>query len=952
MKIGVHLGLGLLVIAAFYGCQVEERNFGDPLDTGGNAGANGTASQGGDDNQVQAGTSNQGDAGMGATANMGGSSGVDPGTVTADIVATPRLVGFETVLDAAGSSDGMAGPLTYDWTIESVPDGSTVDTDSLSSTSDVAPTFFPDLGGDYTVGLVITNADDETDSISHTFTVPTFDIPYMAISGNASGSTRTPSLMKSDGTGAKELGCFFTEAAANEHAWLRALSDEGQFDIDAFYGNDAADPSRLGFMRSDPAGGNLLQLASSETECDQANPPEITGGRLPRFSPDGSRIAFFSTRQVVTAASDGTAIRIVRPAGVAGDHTLTDAPPFWLDNETVGWLELDAERDQVIYAAPDEADGFNNLVKLKTLTNCGEVVSPFAQISQVGMSAAGLIITAHPAAVDDPTNIFLLEDVGNDKYSCLRVSVSNSRISGSFANAQDFDISPDGTQVLFMRRMDDTDADTGARATRLYVVPADNSSPPELVYGDDTDANNGARWGGDGEQIVWSRALISSKVEASQRPSSSFLMIMNRDGTNPRELVRVTSNVGTARVIVTGGNGCSVSRPRGAFGALAAGLLFGFVLWYRRRHLATRSRARSGRGRAGAALAILALVLIAVPAGAQSDQERAAARAAANQGGDAFDAGRYEDALALFQNAERLVHALPHLLYIARSSEKLGKLVEAREAYLKIQRERLKPTDPEAFREAQAAADRELAALEPRLASVTVKLAGASAQEASVTVDGQPLSAALVGLPTPTNPGEHVFEARAAGKLAASQRVALAEGGKQVVTLTLEPDPNAAPAPASPIAEGAVAPEPGAAPDVMRPDRAASGSSLKVPAYIAFGVGAIGLGVGTVFIIGGSGDSSDASDKFKACLANNAEGDKACRDPVAEKEIEDLDHSAARKKTLAAVGFAVGGAAIATGIVLLVLDKGSKPSAAQRAPSRPHVTPQIGFNYVGLSGSF
>ncbi len=941
----------MLVVAAFYGCQAEERNFGEPGDTGGTA-----STQAGDGNLPEAGTTNVGDAGS-TSVGLGGAP-PNPNVVEADIVATPRLVGFRTALDGSASTDAMAPPLTYEWTMDAVPDGSTTDVSALSSTTEVNPTFFPDLGGDYTVGLTVTNANNETNTASLTFTVPTFDIPYLAVSGNASGSTRTPSLLKSDGTGAKELGCFFTEAAATEHAWLSQLGQVGQFDIDGFYPTKLDDPARLAFIRVDPdspqMAGRLLQLASSATDCDQNLPPEITGRSLPRFSPDGSRVAFFTPREVVTVASDGTDIRIVRPAD--SDHQLTVAPPFWVDNKTVGWLELDAlapPSDQVIYTAPDEADGFNNLLKRKTLTNCGEVVSPFAKITQVAKTPAGVIITAHPAAVDDPTNIFLLKDVGGDKYSCLRVTVSNERISGGIANAQDFDLSPDRSQVLFMRRMDDTDINIGPLATRLYMVPADGSAGPTLLFGDDTDANNGARWAGGGEQIVWSRTQISSKNANTQRPTKGFLMIMNADGSNPRELLSVTSNVGTARVLVTGGNGCSLSRPSGGYGALASALLLGLGLLRRRRSGSERKRHGSAARRVIGALSLLGLLLAAAPAQAQSDQERAAARAAANQGGDAYDAGRYQEALGLFQNAERLVHALPHLLYIARSSEKLGKLVEAREAYLKMQRETVKPSDPEAFREAQAAASKELAAIEPRLASVTVKLDGATAQEATVTMDGQPLSAALVGLPTPTNPGEHTFEAKAPGKLPASQRVAVGEGGKQSITLTLQPDPNgaAAPAPGAP-GDAAAAPGGSTEPPPGEPDHPSGGKSLRVPAYIALGVGVIGLGVGTVFIIGGSGDSKDADKKFNACLAGNVEGDKACHDADAQKAVKDLDDSAAKKKTLSVVGFAVGGAAIATGIILLVVDKGGDSKAAKHEPPRPRITPQIGFNYVGLSGSF
>src|SRR5689334_20899999 len=55
---------------------------------------------------------------------------------------------------------------------------------------------------------------------------------------------------------------------------------------------------------------------------------------------------------------------------------------------------------------------------------------------------------------------------------------------------------------------------------------------------------------------------------------------------------------------------------------------------------------------------------------ALTDEERAAARAAAGQGADAFAAGKWQEAVELFSRAEALVHAPAHLMFIARSELK------------------------------------------------------------------------------------------------------------------------------------------------------------------------------------------------------------------------------------------------------------------------------------------
>src|SRR5436190_24014691 len=94
------------------------------------------------------------------------------------------------------------------------------------------------------------------------------------------------------------------------------------------------------------------------------------------------------------------------------------------------------------------------------------------------------------------------------------------------------------------------------------------------------------------------------------------------------------------------------------------------------------------------------LLLSSTAAFAQTDLERATARDAANSGRSAFEAGQYEKAIDSFSRAESLVHAPPHLLFLARSQAKLGRLIGAHETYLKITRETLKPNAPKAFSDA------------------------------------------------------------------------------------------------------------------------------------------------------------------------------------------------------------------------------------------------------------
>lgn len=345
-------------------------------------------------------------------------------------------------------------------------------------------------------------------------------------------------------------------------------------------------------------------------------------------------------------------------------------------------------------------------------------------------------------------------------------------------------------------------------------------------------------------------------------------------------------------------------------------------------------------------LAAMAVFMVAQSAQAQTEEELAGARSAATQGAKAFQAGQWEQAIDMFERAESLVHAPPHLLYMARAHEKLGSLVTARELYNKIIREKLAPDAPEAFGEAQAAARAEIQAIEPRLASLTVSVSAPQGVTPLVTMDGKQVPAALLGVPRPVDPGEHVIEASAQGYLPAQAKAVLAEGGADSVTLTLTPDPQAAAAGAAPPDEPASA-APHASPATPEDTGATmKGGSLRLPAYISFGVGAVGLGAGVLFTLQSASKRSDANDKFEACASRGIGGECRQDDPLSS-EVADLDDQAGSAQTLAIVGYAVGGLGIAAGVTLLLLDDSSGDSAAH-----PKVRPFIGYRSLGVTGTF
>jgi hypothetical protein len=345
----------------------------------------------------------------------------------------------------------------------------------------------------------------------------------------------------------------------------------------------------------------------------------------------------------------------------------------------------------------------------------------------------------------------------------------------------------------------------------------------------------------------------------------------------------------------------------------------------------------------------LGLWLASARASGQTDEQRSAARALATEGAAAFNEGRYKDAIDYFGKAESLVHAPPHLLFLARSHAKLGQLVVAREAYLKIIKETFPANAPQAFRDAQASAAEEVKAIEPRIGTLTVRVEGAAgATDTAVLLDGTPMPSILIGAPRPTDPGEHKLEAGATGLRSAPTTIVVGDGERKSVTLLLQPAPGAPPLVVAPDA----APPPAPAARTSAPaattasptsdaGTASDKSALRIGSYVAFGVGVLGVGAGTLFTLQSSGKRSDADEKFEEC--GGATG--CTQENPLSQEVEELDRDADSALTLGIVGFAVGGVGLATGAVLFVLSTPDKKTAAG-------VEPWVGLGSAGLRGRF
>lgn len=334
--------------------------------------------------------------------------------------------------------------------------------------------------------------------------------------------------------------------------------------------------------------------------------------------------------------------------------------------------------------------------------------------------------------------------------------------------------------------------------------------------------------------------------------------------------------------------------------------------------------------------ALAVALALAVPVGAQTDTQRAAARSAAQAGDKAFKEQRYEDAALYFARAEAIMHAPTLLLFLARSQAKLGQYVKARESYIKILREQLAPDAPAAFVAAKQSADDELPEVAAQIATLTLDVPGVPVERLRISVDEEPVSGAIVGVPYPIDPGDHRLAAHADGYESVEARVSLSAGQAREITLTLT---RAAPAAAS------TEPASSASDTDTRADAGGDGSGVNgmlIGGYVSLGIGVAGVGLGTLFAVHYVQAQNDANETWAKCLD---ESDEGCDDPALAQETRDLDDEATAKGTQAWIAYGVGAAGLATGIALLALGSNDGASGAR-------VTPYATANGFGVAGQF
>lgn len=302
---------------------------------------------------------------------------------------------------------------------------------------------------------------------------------------------------------------------------------------------------------------------------------------------------------------------------------------------------------------------------------------------------------------------------------------------------------------------------------------------------------------------------------------------------------------------------------------------------------------------------VVASCLLAAPGVASAGSaDAAAAEALYDQATAEMEAGDFATACPKLEESFRLDPATGALLTLAACYERAGKLASAWVRYLDVEARASKEGD----KDRANVAHQKAAELAPRLPRVTIELGPEVTAIPGVEVrrDQTVLSLATLGTALPVDPGPHVIEVRAPGRVTERRELLAVEAKAERFRIdALATSDGSAPPPAAPH-EGS--------------DDGLTG--VQIGGLVLGGAGALALGVGVGFGVAAAGASSDleAVDGYDpetgVCPGRLAE----CRDHY------DSASSAATMSTI----FVIGGSVLAAaGVVMVLVGGGSSAENAR-----------------------
>ncbi|HEU4577626.1 MAG TPA: hypothetical protein VFS67_05195 [Polyangiaceae bacterium] len=295
---------------------------------------------------------------------------------------------------------------------------------------------------------------------------------------------------------------------------------------------------------------------------------------------------------------------------------------------------------------------------------------------------------------------------------------------------------------------------------------------------------------------------------------------------------------------------------------------------------------------------------------------------------------------------------LGNLGMVAQELERYGEAIDAYRGYLEGGSKKLKAKERKQFQRDLSLLESDVATLKLEASPEGVWVVDERVPEMGTPVVNRygPVSGELE---LRVRPGHHLVHAELSGYTAVTWEVNAAAGSTAVHRFELQEIRPASEA----RAHGSV-PQPSAplaAKDEPPPDVPGI-NGLRVASYAALGLGAVGLGVGTWFLVQQHGTADDADRAFKNCETRrgtpgicdvNQLNSMAQRDEYALK-AQRLDGKEADQRTSATIGFIAGGALFAGGLVLFL----TSASSDDEGDASAQIVPWLNARGVAVSGRF
>lgn len=563
----------------------ESTSGSDVTATSGTVTSDGQASEGGD-------TSSDPST-VGDTSSSADETSEPVPVVTVEAHGSDELVGFKIGLVASGSSSDNTS-VTFTWSLVSRPEGSHVTGDDIVGAAEAS--FYPDLAGEYVVRVTATSESGESASNDVIVQGYAYDVGYLNVAGDQDSWTQAGFMVQSDGTKSRQVGCYFQSTATSESEWLSNFQQSGQFGLMPYLPTNRNTPARIAYNYFVTEANPQMYIAGPNTDCNTNPPPQVEGGFFPAFSPNGERVVVSRSRTVTDEAGSSTTVADLVTYGVDGTDVRvirTNLPDTlmgatWADNETLVWAESDG--GEKVYRAKDADGAFNNDLLSEVILDCAAAATPIpSTVNHAMLRGGSLFVSSSYTNIFGSTPshyaIWRLQPTLAGTFDCDQNAATNLKIAGD--DAHDYDVSPDGSKLLYFVTLSATETETSS--THLYLRDLTYLTEPVALSAQPSTIASGAHFAANGRQIVWTDTQqVSSTVSETtyERPSQSRVVVANYDGSNARTIVSVTSTPSQARMFHTGGNAfCTMGGPGGNTFAATGSLLtlLGLVLRRRRR---------------------------------------------------------------------------------------------------------------------------------------------------------------------------------------------------------------------------------------------------------------------------------------------------------------------------------------------------------------------------------